>query len=230
MSETMAIGTQPTDGYVPGGLKAKAAMVLLGVMALVDLLGIADNLYALLYAFLSNSNIGFPSAGAEAVVGLPDWLIAAFGLGVMAAYLATIVVFLMWFYRAHKNLPALGITGLEYSPGWAIGGFFIPILNLVRPYQVAKEIWDSSDPINHPSHSTTVGQFAAGQSNLVLTWWITFMLSAALGNFAASYESFGVAILSHIASFAAAVLAIIMIKRIERNQATLYELVGSQPH
>src|SRR6185437_9304082 len=49
------------------------------------------------------------------------------------------VAFLMWFYRVHKNLLALRAANLEYSPGWAVGGFFVPFLNLVRPMHVMRE-------------------------------------------------------------------------------------------
>ncbi|QYO65100.1 DUF4328 domain-containing protein [Leptolyngbya sp. 7M] len=48
--------------------------------------------------------------------------------------IATIVLFLVWLYRAHKNLFSLKPTHLDFSPGWAVGWWFIPFLNLVRPY------------------------------------------------------------------------------------------------
>jgi len=46
------------------------------------------------------------------------------------------VTFLVWFHRVDKNLSALGGRDLKYTPGWAMGGFFVPFLNLVRPSQV----------------------------------------------------------------------------------------------
>lgn len=56
-------------------------------------------------------------------------------IGVLRFLLAlgTAVAFLMWFHRTHKNLPGLGGRELKYTPGWAVGGFFVPFLNLVRP-------------------------------------------------------------------------------------------------
>ena len=34
----------------------------------------------------------------------------------------------------------------RFSPGWSVGWWFIPALNLLRPYQVIKEIWRGSYP------------------------------------------------------------------------------------
>ena len=61
-------------------------------------------------------------------------------------FLGTSVAFLFWFHRVQKNLPALGGRELKYTPGWAVGGFFVPFLNLVRPIQVMREVWHGSDP------------------------------------------------------------------------------------
>jgi hypothetical protein len=62
------------------------------------------------------------------------------------AYIVASILFLIWFHRAYKNLRPLGAVNLTYSPGWAVGGFFVPFLNLVRPFQVMREIWKASDP------------------------------------------------------------------------------------
>jgi hypothetical protein len=100
--------------------------------------------------------------------------------------LSTAVAFLTWFYRAHKNLPRLGARNLEYSPGWAVGGFFVPFLNLVRPYQVMREVWHCSNPSALESNATPEGQ-PPQPPNLALLrwWWGLFLLSWAFGRIAA---------------------------------------------
>lgn len=60
--------------------------------------------------------------------------------------IATIVLFLVWEYRAFTNLSPLKARNLEFSPGWAVGWWFIPFANLVKPYQAMKELWRDSDP------------------------------------------------------------------------------------
>lgn len=43
-------------------------------------------------------------------------------------------------YRANSNLRHFGIQGLTVTPGWCCGYWFVPIINLVKPYQAMKEI------------------------------------------------------------------------------------------
>jgi Domain of unknown function (DUF4328) len=62
------------------------------------------------------------------------------------AYLACVIAFLAWFHRAYRNLPALGAAKLRYKVGWSIGAWFIPFFNLVRPKQIANDIWRGTDP------------------------------------------------------------------------------------
>ena len=76
------------------------------------------------------------SAVVVAVVGLLD----------VAVLVATGITFLMWFHRVRANLPALGVTDARWSPGWAVGWWFVPVMSLFRPYQVAAEVWQASDP------------------------------------------------------------------------------------
>ena len=68
------------------------------------------------------------------------------GLGIVTG-----ITFLKWIYRAYKNIQGFGAEGLRFSPGWAVGYYFIPILSLIRPVQVMSEIWRASDdPRNWP--------------------------------------------------------------------------------
>jgi len=71
------------------------------------------------------------------------------------------IIFLIWFYRAHRNLRYAKVPGLKYASGWTIGGFLVPIMNFFRPYQMMAETWRGSaamsgacsyeEWINHPS-------------------------------------------------------------------------------
>jgi hypothetical protein len=82
--------------------------------------------------------------------------------------LVTGVVFLKWVYRAYKNIQGFGAEGLRFSPGWAVGYYFVPILSLVRPVQVMSEIWRvSQDPQNWLQRRG---------SWLIGTWWALFLL------------------------------------------------------
>lgn len=92
----------------------------------------------------------------------------------LAVSLGTGVVFLIWFHRAHANLPALGGRRLKYSPGWAVGGFFVPFLNFVRPAQVMTEIWHGSDPEGLERDTALHGPSARNKLEAplqVVLWW-----------------------------------------------------------
>ena len=53
------------------------------------------------------------------------------------------VTFFFWVY--HINLNCHGFTSnMHFTPGWAVGWFFVPLLNCFRPYQVMQEIWKVS--------------------------------------------------------------------------------------
>ena len=95
-------------------------------------------------------------------------------LAMFAQYLALVIAFFMWIYRAHKNLPALGATGLEFSPKGAVGWYFAPLFNLFKPYQVMREIYNASDPNDAP----TGGDIWRSYNSPVLLklWWGLFVL------------------------------------------------------
>jgi hypothetical protein len=95
-------------------------------------------------------------------------------------YLATIVVFLMWTHRVHRNLPSLGATGLEFSPRGAVGWYFVPFLNLFKPYQAMREIYNASEPSAPPEHGPE--SRSRNAAVVVKTWWALFLLMNFVNN------------------------------------------------
>ena len=90
----------------------------------------------------------------------------------MITYLIVLFLFMRFVYRASQNIWRSGVQGLKYSSGWAVGWFFVPGANLVRPYQVMQEIWKVSknprcwnqEPID----------------SVLSWWWYSFIGSAIL--------------------------------------------------
>src|SRR5262249_54007433 len=60
--------------------------------------------------------------------------------------LAIFVLLVIWLYRAAKNNEALGRMNPRLGPGWAIGGWLIPIANLVIPFIIMDDVWRGADP------------------------------------------------------------------------------------
>jgi len=78
-----------------------------------------------------------------------------------------IVLFAVWIYRANYNARQLGAVGMEFTPGWAVGWYFIPFANLWKPYQAMREIWKASAaPANWQDQPR----------GSILPWWWTFFL------------------------------------------------------
>jgi hypothetical protein len=64
----------------------------------------------------------------------------------IALLIPGIVLFCIWVRRANMNADALVPSGMEFTPGWAVGWFFVPFANLFKPYQVVSEIYRASNP------------------------------------------------------------------------------------
>ena len=81
------------------------------------------------------------------------------------------IAFIEWLYQSRINLRAFGVRRLRFPRGWALAAFLVPVLNLVRPYQVVREVWKASDP-------RTGDPFAWSRSPtgwLLPLWWSAFV-------------------------------------------------------
>lgn len=93
---------------------------------------------------------------------------------------ATAITFGNWIVRANRNARALCAHGLRVSPGWAVGFFFIPLVNLWRPYQAMKDLWRASESPNDWG-SVPVGA-------VVRNWWTLWILHGGIGYLAMRIE------------------------------------------
>jgi hypothetical protein len=87
-------------------------------------------------------------------------------MGLIALAL-TAVLFLTWLYQLSKDLHERRPGHVRYSPGWAVGGWFVPFLSLVRPFQVVRDLWRSSE----------LSGWRSEPAQLVGWWWGLFLLS-----------------------------------------------------
>jgi hypothetical protein len=97
----------------------------------------------------------------------------AVGVLTIGCYLFTVVSFVCWLFRARRNGEALGVAGFRWSPGWTIGSWFIPFVNLVLPFRVVAEIGRASDPglpDNHLAYPAYRRQVLLG------FWWAAWLV------------------------------------------------------
>jgi hypothetical protein len=95
---------------------------------------------------------------------------AAAGFFLLAA-LAIAVVFIIWQYRHAKNAERLA-GSLPLGPGWAIGGWFIPLGNYVLPELQLYRAAAASDPDAPPRSGRAPG--------VVIVWWVLFAAAGLL--------------------------------------------------
>ena len=86
----------------------------------------------------------------------------------LSAWVTTALFFSLWTYRITKNLLPLDYRDQRFSPGWSVGWWFIPVLNLLRPYQVMKEIWQGSFPNAGADRQPAP---LIPPTSLLLGWW-----------------------------------------------------------
>ena len=78
-------------------------------------------------------------------------------------------------YAAYRNVSVVAPAERRYANGWAIGSWFVPIMNLFRPKQMINDIWRAG--------GRDVGDAQPGW--LLLGWWLLFLLSSWIVNGAA---------------------------------------------
>lgn len=165
------------------------------------------------------------------------WLIAQSFVATanLPVYLITAIFFLIWLNKANKNLTPLGADYLEFTSGWAVGWWFIPFANLVKPFQVVKEVWRESDPEVAES-SGFLSNVAGGAPGYIALWWGLWIASNVANNIAASTSqatssesvqlSGAVFVASGSLGVAAAVLAIMVVRDITQRQELRFARIG----
>lgn len=69
----------------------------------------------------------------------------------------------LWVYRAHANLFAADFEGLEFTPAWSVGWFFVPFAFWFKPQQAMRELWNASR-LNPDGYGAPADQ-------TLLVWW-----------------------------------------------------------
>lgn len=100
-------------------------------------------------------------------------------LAQLVVLISAVVASCMWIYRACSNAFALTQKGMETTPGWAVGWFFIPFANLWKPYQAMREIWVASE---NPGK-----WFVVDRPAILPVWWFLWIASSIFDNISLRY-------------------------------------------
>ncbi|MCJ1676824.1 DUF4328 domain-containing protein [Streptomyces sp. APSN-46.1] len=205
----------------PRGL-ATALTVLLSVAAVVNLFltGVCVYLWSLMRDLMTNP-LGVPDRALARV----DDLTSVADVLQSLILVPTMVVFLVWFHRVRHNGAIFRPDAFTLAPGWAIGGWFVPVANLVIPFLVAKQTWTAS------TQHAPDGSLRKASTVPLTAWWLLFAgASIAERAFAALYPRADtpeelratavVGAVDGLLMLAAAVLAIVFVRGLTAMQDT----------
>ncbi len=158
-----------------------------------------------------------------------DFVATAGGFVILLAAVS-FVLLLVWTYRTHQNLSELRAEDTRFSPGWTIGGWLIPVVNLLMPFFIFQEMWKASST-ERPSWRQSPGD------SVIVLWWsigligvIGSTIAAVLRDEAIDDLSFGAASSSNWAlvimilfSVGYALLTIAVLWRLAGRQRSTYD-------
>jgi hypothetical protein len=191
------------DTYASPAMRAWIVIGALGVCAVGDVITLLGTGLELML-------------GPDSVTGT---LIA--GLGAIASFFGLVVsaiVWLVWQHRVARNAAVLSGFTLTTSPGWGLAYWFIPFVNLVRPYQAVGEIWTATEGASRDP---------APGSGLIPVWWGFWIASNLVANISFRLTLNGITtewvdIVAGILDLAAAALAVYVVLGITRAQERVF--------
>ena len=150
----------------------------------------------------------------------------------IAIIIVSIVTFIMWFRRAYYNLQQAG-QFTDFSEGWAAGAWFVPFLNLVRPYKIMVEIWEKTQ--------FAVPQFINNRSSQIVgIWWAAYITSNIVANIAYRFggdmdstikdliSGSRIQIGSNVLRIVTAIITVIMVRQVSEMEEALYHNINAE--
>lgn len=152
-----------------------------------------------------------------------------------AAFLPAVVFYCMWLHRVIRNMPSLGSIDPRWTPGGAVGRCFIPFLNLLHPVFSVLDAWRGSLPDRRWMDLGTRRSLRAPV--LIVAWWTAWLVARFVSWFGFVFQQaedvnsklVGIAIdlVSQLILVTAALLAILVVRRLTARQERKQELIAS---
>lgn len=217
-------GLRASEPFVSGHGRATAVTVLFAAYICVSALAIVSNFMQLsLLSEAASGGITPEQAASNDTRQLAVTVIS------ILIFVTLAVAFLVWLHRVMKNLPALGNpkSRIEYTPGWAVGSFFIPFANLFMPYRAVSEAWNKSNPLVRTEEGLS---FAPRSTNGLLTaWWVCWIAFGVVGRVASRLQSNAedtgtlitvtwFMVVTNVFAILSGVLAVLVVRGLDRRQ------------
>lgn len=145
---------------------SKWSIGLTTLVCLAYLVSIGHSLWLLSFVQRILSGISVADVEAERIDNFGQLV----GYGATGAIVVTLIVNGVWIYRASWNARQLQPNQERITPGWAIGFYFVPILNLFKPFSAMTQTWNSS-------HDPT-GDFDRSSPAFMAVWWLCWVVAS----------------------------------------------------
>lgn len=173
------LNIQPIDGAssertsARGAFKARDPRGLAKAVEYWLYADIAANVVNGLANFAASTGMDFSDGSLGSYVATGNY---AFTL---IAALGSAFIILKWIYRTNMNAQTMA-SGMQVSPGWGIGWFFVPVACLWKPFQGVRETWQVSAN-RHAWRAVPV-------PSLLRAWWGLWLVSNILGSLSMRLE------------------------------------------
>ncbi|MDR0516775.1 MAG: DUF4328 domain-containing protein [Fibromonadaceae bacterium] len=140
---------------------AKQAILLIWIVLVLKIVSLASGYahYNLLQTIASGTEVSEErideSDSRESIIA---WIS-------VIVFIVSVITFIRWFKRAYSNLHKK-VNNLSYTAGWAVGSWFVPIINLYRPYKIMKELYLETKKIVNKENLST---------HLLVPWWVLWL-------------------------------------------------------
>ena len=208
------------NAYRPVAGLARTLVVLLIICGALGALGALLSVLQL-FAFTDAAAAENPQTPWQVAVLLG---VGCEALVYLVVFLATAVLWAMFVHRSCANAHELGARGMEFTPGWAVGWYFVPFANLFKPGQVMQEIYRATDPGADPDNWRW-----SPVPSLLNWWWGAWVVSNVLGGmmarmaFASNPWSLGVSVALDVVDGALDVVLSVLAVRVIRAIASRQE-------
>ena len=164
----------------PNEQRAKNAIILIWIVLALEIVNLISS-YMQYDLLQTVANGGFIS---DEVAEANDTRESFLGIIYFIIYISSGITFIMWFRRAYFNLHQK-VNWLNHSEGWAAGCWFVPIVNLYRPYQIMKELYiETKKLLTKKGLSEKVNY----TTDYLGWWWTLWIISGIIGQIIFRYS------------------------------------------
>ncbi|RLU87504.1 hypothetical protein CTZ27_23040 [Streptomyces griseocarneus] len=200
---------------------ARTVVSLLGLCTLADAVSLVAN--ALTFRLMNEAIDDGPNSMSHDQVLWADRLEGISAVAQLVLLLGAAVAFLVWFHQVRTNAEVFRPDGHRMRRGWTVWDWFVPVVNLWFPKKIANDIWTASlpyEPDGSPRHAPRT---------VMNWWWGLWITTLVVGRVGAQLDakawtleqirsSSGVLFVADTVDIAAAVLAVLFVRRLTALQ------------